>query len=82
MSQLFEPHVHEEPSLTARTDPLNPPGPRKFASDSLAVLEIHLLPMIRQWYLIVLVIGSPVYFTMESAPLGRGKAVPLRQALD
>ena len=43
----------------ARTDPLSTPGPRKFVSDSLAVLEIHLLPMIRQWYLIVL--GSVVF---------------------
>ena len=41
----------------ARTDRLSQPGPRKFLSDSLAVLEIHVLPMIRQWYLIVL--GNP-----------------------
>ena len=42
-----------------RADPLKTPGPRKFLSDSLAVLEIHALPMIRQWYLIVL--GSVVF---------------------
>ena len=43
----------------ARSDALNTSGPRKLVSDAYAVLELHALPMIRQWYLIVL--GSVVF---------------------
>ena len=53
----------------ARTDGLRTPGPRKFLSDSLAVLEIHALPMIRQWYLIVLgtlVFPIPMFYVFRS----------------
>ena len=53
----------------ARTDRLSQPGPRKFLSDSLAVLEIHALPMIRQWYLIVLgtlVFPIPMFYVFQS----------------
>jgi len=52
-----------------RTDRLSTPGPRKFVSDSLAVLEIHALPMIRQWYLIVLgtlVFPIPMFYVFRS----------------
>ena len=52
-----------------RTDRLRTPGPRKLLSDSLAVLEIHALPMIRQWYLIVLgtlVFPIPMFYVFQS----------------
>ena len=43
----------------ARSDALNTSGPRKLVGDAYAVLELHALPMIRQWYLMVL--GSVIF---------------------
>lgn len=59
----------KKPSTMPGMDHLSTPGPRKFLSDSLAVLEIHALPMIRQWYLIVLgtlVFPIPMFYVFRS----------------
>ena len=53
----------------ARADALNTRGPRKFVSDAVAVLELHALPMIRQWYLIVLgsvMLPIPMFYVFQA----------------
>ncbi len=53
----------------ARTDPLTAPGPRKLLADSLTVLELHALPWLRQWYLLVLaavMFPIPMFYVFQA----------------
>ena len=52
-----------------RANPLRAPGLRKLAGDSVAVLELHALPMMRQWYLVLLVsvvFPIPMFYVFQA----------------
>ena len=55
--------------LTASPDGLRTGGPLKLLSDTASVVEIQILPMIRQWYLMVLASAAlplPMFYAFQA----------------